>query len=304
MSSPVDPAVLWPNHTLFLHPRQYSNIFHILEGTSVILRVLLHPEQFPRVAQIIISQQPRVTPGSWVVELLDLYLDAFPAGQRPMYLPPRGAAKRTVCDRGMVVAKAWETAGTGSFIGEPLAADLLRAAAYRKFHWAFQWKKKGEKLAGILIRREGKRKLLNHAEVLEGLRNEFGAELALQEVALEHYSGREQIELFMHLDLVVAAHGAGLTNIIWMTPQSFLYELFPPQWRFGCYQRLADNVGLQYRKDMAEGELGRECRVSPKSLSCLYAGTRDRDFRMDGGVVKEGVKMAMERVWLNKYQSE
>ena len=76
-----------------------------------------------------------------------------------MYLPPRGAAKRTVCDRGMVVAKAWETAGTGSFIGEPLAADLLRAAAYRKFHWAFQWKKKGEKLAGILIRREGKRKL-------------------------------------------------------------------------------------------------------------------------------------------------
>ena len=111
---------------------------------------LLHPEQFPRVAQIIISQQPRVTPGSWSAELLDLFLDTFPAGLRPRYLPPREAAKRTVCDRGMVVAKAWETAGTGSFIGEPLAADLLRAAAYRKFHWAFHWKKKGEKLAGIL----------------------------------------------------------------------------------------------------------------------------------------------------------
>ena len=159
-------------------------------------------------------------------------------------------------------------------------------------------------MAGILIKRQGKRKLLNHDEVLEGLRNEFGDELDLQEVSLEQATGREQIELFMHLDIVVAAHGAGVTNIIWMVPQSFLYELFPPQWRFSCYQRLADNMGLQYRKDMAEGELGRECRVSPKSVSCMYAGTRDRDFRMDGGVVKEGVKMAIERVWLNKYQSE
>lgn len=299
--TPVDPAVLGANHTLFLHPRQFSNIFHVLEGTSAVLRCAIHPELFPRVDQIIISKLPRGTPDSWTAELLSLYLDTFPAGRRPSYLFPRKRGEK-VCDRGMVVAKAWETRGTGSFIGEPLAADLLRAAAYRKFGWAFHGKGKGEKVEGILIKRLGKRKLLNHDEVLKSLQNEFGSELNLREVSVEQYSGREQIELFMNIDIVVAAHGAALTNIIWMVPQSFVYELFPPEWRFGCYQRLADNEGLQYRKDMAKGELGRECQVSPKSISCMYAGTRDRDFTMEVGVVKEGVKMAVERVRLNKYQ--
>ena len=302
ISSPVDPSSLSPNHTLFLRPRQYTNIFHILEGTSVILRLMLHPQQFPRIAQIVISQQPRQIPGSWTGELLDLYLDTFPAEHRPMYLPPRESAKRRVCDRAMIVAKAWETSGTGSFIGEPLAADLLRGAAYKRMNWKFEWKKKGAKLSGILIKRLGKRKLLNHDAVFEAVRKEFDRELDLKESVLEQKTGKEQIELFMNLDIVVAAHGAALTNIIWMSPQSFLYELFPPQWKFACYQRLADNVGLQYRKDTAEGELGKECRVSPKSISCQYAGTRDRDFTMDVGVVKEGVKLAVERVWLNKYQ--
>lgn len=36
-------------HTLVVHPRQYSNIFHVLEGTSVILYLAIHPEKFPNV---------------------------------------------------------------------------------------------------------------------------------------------------------------------------------------------------------------------------------------------------------------
>lgn len=73
----------------------------------------------------------------------------------------------------MVVARAWETDGTGSFIGEPLAGDLLRAVAYKRIGWKFEPKKKGEELSGALIRRLGKRKLLNTNDVLHALQNGF-----------------------------------------------------------------------------------------------------------------------------------
>ena len=36
-------------HILLLHPRQYSNIFHILEGSTMMLRLAIHPELFPNV---------------------------------------------------------------------------------------------------------------------------------------------------------------------------------------------------------------------------------------------------------------
>ena len=73
----------------------------------------------------------------------------------------------------MVVARAWETEGTGSFIGEPLAGDLLRAVAYKRIGWKFQQKKKGDELSGALIRRLGKRKLLNTDDVLHALQDSF-----------------------------------------------------------------------------------------------------------------------------------
>lgn len=73
----------------------------------------------------------------------------------------------------MIVARAWETDGTGSFIGEPLAGDLLRAVAYKRIGWHFEQKKKGDHLSGALIERLGKRKILNTDELLLALQNGF-----------------------------------------------------------------------------------------------------------------------------------
>ena len=80
----------------------------------------------------------------------------------------------------MVVAKAWEVSGTGSFIGEPLAADMLRAIAYKRIGWT-GWKRisEGERgkvtqLEGGMIRRLGKRKILNHDELFSAIKEKFG----------------------------------------------------------------------------------------------------------------------------------
>ena len=59
--------------------------------------------------------------------------------------------------------------------------------------------------------------------------------MELQQVVLEKMNGVDQISLFASLDLIIGAHGAAMTNIIFMIPNSLMYELFPPQWKFACY---------------------------------------------------------------------
>lgn len=36
-------------HLLSLHPRRYLNIYHVLSGLSLLLRVAIHPEAYPNV---------------------------------------------------------------------------------------------------------------------------------------------------------------------------------------------------------------------------------------------------------------
>ena len=92
--------------------------------------------------------------------------------------------------------------------------------------------------------------------------------------SLDKENALQQIELFASLDIVIGAHGAGLTNIIFMSPKSFLYELFPPFWQFACYKRLASNMDIQYLKSTAVGEKGPECNKNEKSTLCQYNGIR------------------------------
>lgn len=101
--------------------------------------------------------QPDLSPASWSLLLESLYLEVFPPSRRPHYHPkPDKRRESLLCDASMVVARAWETDGTGSFIGEPLAADMLR---------------------GALIKRLGKRRLLNSDEVLFALQDSFSREV-------------------------------------------------------------------------------------------------------------------------------
>ena len=121
--------------------------------------------------------------------------------------------------------------------------------------------------------------------------------------SLDKDTALQQIELFASLDIVIGAHGAGLTNIIFMSPNSFLYELFPPFWQFACYKRLAHNMDVQYLKSTAVGEKGPECRTNEKSTLCQYNGIRDRDFTVDVSTVLHIVKKAIVAVQTKKYPS-
>ena len=107
---------------------------------------------------------------------------------------------------------------------------------------------------------------------------------------LERLDGMALIRQFAQLDVLVAVHGAGITNIIFMMPNSFVVELFPPFWQYGCYRRLASNVGVLYAKETAIGEKGPECARNEKKFDLIYkANVKAIEEAAKKGVNKSGI---------------
>jgi capsular polysaccharide biosynthesis protein len=84
--------------------------------------------------------------------------------------------------------------------------------------------------------------------------NERALIAALEAIGIEHVSmgGRpmeEQIAIFAGASLVVAPHGAALTNLIFARPGAMLYELFPANYPQNCYRILAGQMDMAYQSD-------------------------------------------------------
>ena len=65
-------------------------------------------------------------------------------------------------------------------------------------------------------------------------------------VRLEALSLREQARLFAEADIIVAPHGAGLSNIGFARPGTLVIELMMDTYRNWCFRRLAAARGLTY----------------------------------------------------------
>ena len=82
-----------------------------------------------------------------------------------------------VCDKAMTVAKAWEPFGSGSFIGEPLAGDLLRSVAYRYANVSFVKPRRNECLRGLWQRRVVVRVIENEVAMIDAVRARYSTEV-------------------------------------------------------------------------------------------------------------------------------
>lgn len=98
----------------------------------------------------------------------------------------------------------------------------------------------------IFISRKGAkvRRILNEAKVLGAL-----AAFGVEAVHLENYDFWEQVALLKNAELVIAPHGAGLSNICFMYPGSVVLELFAdivrPHYR-NMYYQIAGLCELHY----------------------------------------------------------
>lgn len=205
------------------------------------------------------------------------------------------------CDRTITLMRTWDLRGSGYFMSELLATDLLRASAYHLAGIKIRPKTGKEELSGILIKRREMRRILNHPILLSSLRESFVHKVSFSGIVLEKLLPVDQIRLFEKTDIVIGTHGAGLVNSIFLLPQSHVLEIFPPFWYFGCYRKLCENVEVSYQSITAKGKKGPECDKEPGSQLCQIQGIRNRNFTVDiNEVIKRLIKIP-ETVWMNKY---
>ncbi len=93
------------------------------------------------------------------------------------------------------------------------------------------------------------RKIINENEVLNCLKN-----FDFKPVWLEDHDFATQIAIFSDAELIVAPHGAGLTNLVWCNPSTKVLEIFSPNYVNVCYWAMANQVGIEYFYLIGDGK--------------------------------------------------
>jgi len=124
------------------------------------------------------------------------------------------------------------------------------ACAFLRRSFVSQLRERGDNERRIYVAR-GKgstRRILNEDELLRVLQRE-GFEIVLP----EQMSFLEQVALFDQAQIVVGAHGSGLSNLVFCREGAHVVELFSPHYVTVPYWALANQVRLDYRYVMGEG---------------------------------------------------
>ena len=85
------------------------------------------------------------------------------------------------------------------------------------------------------------RRIINEDELVNFLR-EYGFDT----VIFESMSFREQISFMAAAEVVIAPHGAGLTNLVFSSPGTKIVEIFNNNYVNGCFWVIANQIGLEY----------------------------------------------------------
>ncbi|MCS3683891.1 glycosyltransferase family 61 protein [Salinibacter ruber] len=129
--------------------------------------------------------------------------------------------------------------------------------------------KTSHNVSRIYISREdaSRRRLGNRDEVLKVLKK-YGFEKYI----MSNLSFVDQVSLFHSADLVVAPHGAGLTNILWSEKVSII-EIFGSE-VFPCFFKMSSILGHKYSPAYGRTR-GRDIYIDPdyinKKVKCLLA---------------------------------
>ena len=125
--------------------------------------------------------------------------------------------------------------------------------------------KNGLKFEKIYISRAKNhyRQVINETDIIEILVN-FGFKVFF----LESLSLDEQVTLFASAKIIIAPHGAGLTNIVFCNSGTKLLEIFSPNYVHVCYWHICNLVGVEYFYLIGEGR--RPCDYEPTPFPFPY----------------------------------
>jgi len=157
----------------------------------------------------------------------------------------------TVADTGSLRAKTFRVTNIlFSFAAERFPSELRSMAAALKSDAHMG---NGTNHHAIYVARldSRKRKMSNEEQLIRALEK-----LGVAQVSMTGKTLDEQISLFAGAKLIVAPHGAALTNILYAEPHTRLYELLPSTYVVRCYQALARAVGVTYSDSISRSSTG------------------------------------------------
>ena len=96
-----------------------------------------------------------------------------------------------------------------------------------------------------------RRRMINEEQLIKALEK-----LGIAHVSMTGKTLDEQIWILRGAKLIVAPHGAALTNILYAEPGSHLYELLPSSYVVRCYQDLARAASVVYSDSIFESSIG------------------------------------------------
>ncbi|MBO0906574.1 glycosyltransferase family 61 protein [Jiella sonneratiae] len=115
-----------------------------------------------------------------------------------------------------------------------------------------------------ISRRDSKKRTIeNEDEVIKFLENQGFKALELSRLTV-----REQISAFAAAEIVVAAHGAGLTNVIYCNPNVRVIEMLPRSYQNPCFSTIGQALGIDWTvcvfdAGMLDGALPASQKVLP-----------------------------------------
>ena len=114
------------------------------------------------------------------------------------------------------------------------------------------------------------RKITNQSEVLECLKGQ-----GFEKIIPGNMTVWEQAQAFSAAEIVVAPHGAGLTNITFSDPGTKVIEIFSPHYVEKCYHILASQSGAEYSYMLGEDTLRKE-RLGKQEAITVDVGKLER----------------------------
>lgn len=93
------------------------------------------------------------------------------------------------------------------------------------------------------------RSVLNESDVMDLL-----APLGFEVIYSENLSFQEQVRYFSQAEVIIAPHGAGLSNLVFCDEKTKVLEFFSPNYVNACYYALTNMVNLEYHYLIGEGK--------------------------------------------------
>ena len=95
----------------------------------------------------------------------------------------------------------------------------------------------------IYISRRNSTRSLSKESAFESQLQENGFRILF----LEELDLFSQIKFFKNAKIVIGAHGAGLSNLIWSRESTKVFELMPDNFHNSCYENISELMNLDYQ---------------------------------------------------------